>query len=410
MTFRPKKFYGGLLPALALILLTIGCGEQDDQVLGPAHGEQAIDTNAWLWAFDADQDSLRVYDGVTGDLHATFFAEPHALLHEVMAGPTTQPTVWMGSGGTGFIFSAGFATHGDHAHMELPASLGTVSTGAQNTHLTTDPQGETVSWANDGDQNFTLVDVETRTPVTVAHGSPHSSSLVAHGTLLATHMHEKWARLIDVEDGAIIATIDIDTLAHGEAFFETTKQAFIPCLNGITVVGFEEQENLDLISYPGPGRVNFLFHGPGTDHALAPVKLGEGAASEVWVLDMEHHDLAAVGVPGSALDWSRGGGNLNLSANGAYAVLTDLETARAYVVDLAAGTTQTITTEAPDMACAPGYKGDQLWLLNKNSGAIHFWYRQEGFWQEGAGFTIHSGSDWIFITNLDPAVEIIQDY
>jgi hypothetical protein len=410
MTFRLNIIFSGLLPVLGLLLLLGGCGEKDDQVLGPADDNPAIEANAWLWAFDADQDSLRVYDGATGSLHATFFAQPHALLHEVMAGPAGEPTVWMGSGGTGFVFTAGFGTHGDHSHMELPTSLGTVATGGGNTHLTTDPHGETVSWANDADETFTLVDVETLTPVTVGHGSPHSSSLVAHGTLLATHMNENWARLIDVDSGDIIATVTIDTLAHGEAFYEATEQAFIPCLNGITVVGLEEQENLGLIPYPEAGRVNFLLSGHDTNHALAPVKLADGAASSIWILDMQDHGLTAVSLPGAAVAWNRGEGNINLSADGAVAVLTDLEKSQVYVVDLVAGATKTITTEAANMACALGYSGDQLWLLDKASGDIHFHHQQDDVWEEGAGFTVHPGSDWIFITSLDPAVEIIRDY
>jgi len=410
MTFGLNKKFRNLLSMLGLILLLAGCGQQDDQVLGPAHAEEEIEAHAWLWAFDSDQDSLRVYDGATGQLHATFFAQPHAILHEVMAGPSSEPTVWMGSGAAGFVFSAGFETHGDHAHMVPPHSLGTVQTGAGNTHLTTDPHGETVSWANDGDETFTLVDVETLTPVTVGHGSPHSSSLLAHGTLLATHMHEKWARLIDVESGGVLAEVAIDTLAHGEAFYEAAEQAFIPCLNGVTVVGFEEQANLGLISYPGAGRVNFLFSGHGSDKALAPAKLADGPASDVWILDMQQQSMAAVNIPGSALAWNRGGGNLSLSADGVVAVLTDLETARAYVVDLASGTAETITIEEADMACALGYEGDQLWLLEKDAGVIHFRHRHGDVWEEGAGFPIHSGSDWIFITSLDPAVEITQEY
>lgn len=410
MTFRLNIFFGGLLLALGLVLLLAGCGEQDDQVLGPASGEDGFETHAWLWAYDADQDSLRVYDTATGDLHATFFAQPHALLHEVVAGISAEPTVWMGSGGLGFAFSAGFAPHGDHAHMVLPASLGTIPTGAGNTHLTTDPHGETISWANDGDQSFTLVDAATQVPTTVGHGSPHSSSLLAHGTLVATHMNEKWARFIDVESGEIVATVTIDTLAHGEAFYEAAEQAFIPCLNGVTVLGLEEQEHLGLIPYPGGGRVNFLFSGHATAFALAPVKLDDGPASEVWVLDMEHHQWSALPLEGSALAWNRGGGNLSLSADGAVAVLTDLETAKAYVVDLTAGTTETLAIHSADMACATGFSGQQLWLLDKGTGAIHFRHLCDGVWDESPGFTIHSSSDWIFITSLDPVVEIIRDY
>ncbi len=410
MTFRLFNFHGTLWVLLGLVLLAGGCGEQDDQVLGPAGDLCTTDSYTWLWAFSADDDSLRVYDTDTGQLHATFHAEPHALLREVMAGPEALPSVWMGSGGTGYGFTAGFESHGDHAHMILPTSLGTVPTGAGNTHLTTDPLGNTISWANDGDQNFTLVDAETRTPVTVGHGSPHSSSLVADGTLVATHMNEKWARFIDVDSGALLSEVAIDTLAHGEAFHSASGRAFIPCLGGVTVLGLQEQENMGEIAYPGSGRVNFLFGSHARDKVLAPVKLDGANASVVWILDMLHQSMEEIAIPASALAWNRGQGGLCVSADGNTAALTDLESNRAYVLNLADGSVENLTTEAANMACAISFDGQKLWLLEKGTGTIHFRYLADGVWEEGSSFPVDPGSQFIFITSLDPAVEIIREY
>ncbi len=411
MNSRTLRWTGGLFWSLLAVLFIAGCGAEDDQVLGlSAGGDVAEETFAWLWAFDADQDSLRVYDAGDGTLHATFYAQPHVTLHEVQAGPESEPTVWMGSDGTGYAFSAGFGSHGDHAHMELPVSLGTVATGAGNTHLSADAHGETVCWANDGDQTFTVIDTETLTPVTVNHGSPHSACVVETGTLLATHMNEKWARLIDIASDQVLAEVAIDTLAHGEAFYHDGEQAFIPCLNGIDIIGFEEQAKVGSIAYPDDGRVNFLFHGHDSDRALAPVRLASGDASEVWILDMAEQTLQDVPIAGSALAWNRGEGRISVSADGSTAVLTDLDQARAYVVDIATGGVTALDVEEAGMPCATDFAGEHLWLLDEHTGEIHFRHFHEGSWMEETGFSVHPGSDWIFVTSLDPAVEIIRDY
>ncbi|MCP4293955.1 MAG: hypothetical protein GY780_19160 [bacterium] len=404
------KYLAIVLFVVGVGLLLASCGAEDDQILGPADTNSSEETNSWLWAFDAHQDSLRVYHGSTGCLYATFYAQPHGTMHEILAGPAENPSVWMGSNGQGYAFSAGFETHGDHAHMEIPVSLGTVITGQGNAHLTKDPAGQTVSWANDSDEDFTLVDVESLEPVTVGHGSPHSGSLLANNLILATHMNEKWARFINIQSGEIEATVSIDTLAHGEAYYEQNEQAFIPCLNGVSVVDFAGQDILTHLAYPSSGRVNFLFHGSGQQMALAPVKLEEGNASEIWLLSMDERSWQVLELPGAQLAWNRAGGNLCLSGDGSRAVFTDLFAQRAYVVELDSGEVTTLTVEKADLAAALSEDGSFLWLMDKDNGDIHFWHFEEESWHEDTGFEVNAHSDWIFVTSLDPSVSILSEY
>jgi len=208
----------------------------------------------------------------------------------------------------------------------------------------------------------------------------------------------------------VLAEVTIDTLAHGEAFYHDGEQAFIPCLHGFEIIGFEEQDRLGSIPYPDEGRVNFLFHGPDAERALAPVRLPGGNAEEVWILDMAEQTITDIHLDGAALAWNRGQGLISVSADGSTAIYSDLETARAYVVDINAGTAETLMIEEAAMPCATDYSGQHIWLLDPHSGEIHFQHLHEEQWEEETGFGVHAGSDWIFITSLDPAVEITRDY
>lgn len=401
------------LLGLMFLVLVAGCSDDDDQVVGPGGEEEEEEYFAWLWAFDADQDSLRVYDLDSGELKATFFADPHNTIHEVQSGPAGEPTVWMGSQGTGYGFTAGFGTHGDHAHMELPEALPTVTTGAGNTHLATDDHGETVAWANDGDQTFTLVDTETGAVSTLANGSPHSAALLTHEALLATHMHEKWLRFLDLGDGSILAQVEIDTLAHGDAFHHDSETAFISCLNGVEVIDVENQSVVTSLAYPEAGRCNFLLHAGENPVALGPVKLPDGDAEEVFLLNMVNPSLGTVHLHGAALAWNRAGGNIALSGDGTVAVMTDLASAAAYVISLDPadmGSVQTLSVAEADMAAALDHSGMLLCLLEKDSGEVHLLHKHEGAFVDEGHVDVHPGSDWIFITSLDHDVEIMRDY
>ncbi|MBK8167385.1 MAG: hypothetical protein IPK64_15690 [bacterium] len=395
-----------------LMLQLAGCSDDPDVILGPGDEEEA-EAFAWLWAYDADDDSLRVYDAESGDLKAVFHALPHATIHEVGAGPAEEPTVWMGSGGTGWGFTAGFHMHGDHAHMEIPESLGTVATGPGNTHLSADPHGDRVAWANDGDATFTLVDTATLGVTTLDHGSGHSSALVAHGTLLATHMNEKWARLIDVASNTVTAEAAIDTLAHGDALHHDSETAFISCLNGIEVLDLEDGSLGTRLAYPGAGRCNVLLHGGENPVALGPVRLPSGNSDQVFLLDMAARQVRAVTIAGAALPWNRGAGQIALSGDGTLAALADLASARVHVVDLASSAANPVTTlvvDAVDMACALDHTGAHLWLLDRDSGQAHVFHRHEGAFEEEGHLDLHPGTDWIFITSLDDAIEVVRDY
>lgn len=199
---------------LAMGALLGGCSDDEDKILG-GHDEDEADLNTWIWVMDDETGTLWVHDADNGQLEATLEAEAHPFMRQVLAGPDAEPTVWMGTGGSAYGFTRGFATHGDHVHMEVPEALGVLPTGPGNVHQRADDHGDYVVYANDGDSTFTVIDVAARTTRTVGHGSGHSAALYAHGMLIATDMHAKWARGIDAASGEIAFEVSIDTLAHG---------------------------------------------------------------------------------------------------------------------------------------------------------------------------------------------------
>jgi hypothetical protein len=402
--------------AAALLPLLIGCGDHEDRILGPVDNTAAEEVFAWIWTFSTQDDSLRVYDAANGDLRAAFAASPHALFHEAIAMNGGEPSVWMGAGGSGYAFSGGFLMHGDHAHMELPAALGTIATGPGNTHLGISPAGDRIAWANDGDASFTLVESATLAATTLDHGSPHSAALLSADRLLATHMDESWARVIEIAENRVIAEIPIDTLAHGDAYHPPTEMAFVACLHGIEQIDMAQPALIGSLPYPGPGRCNFLLHSGENRFALGPVKLESGNADQLFLLDLAAPALTAVDLPGAALAWNRGEGNFSLAGNGLRAAISDLEAARVYLLEMDgdlpgdAGRITTIQVAAANMACALDYGGEHLWLLDRSSGEIHFYHLHDSGPVEESHFTLQGPADWIFATSLDPSIEIFRNY
>jgi len=400
----------GMLCAVAILG---GCSDEDDKVLGPVDSEAEEDLNTWIWALDDETGTLWVHDADTGDLEATFDGESHPMMRQAFAGPDAEPTVWMGREGSAYAYTRGFHPHGDHAHMEIPEALGTIATGPGNVHQGVDEDGDHVCYANDEDGSFTLIDVEARTARTVHHGSGHSAAFHSHGLLVATDMHNKWARVIDADADTVIHEVAIDTLAHGDAFHHDSKSLFIATLNGFEVLDVEGGTLGTMIPYPIAGRVNFLYHsGDG------PVALGlhraEGDTDKIILLDMAARTAEALAVDGASLAWNISGGNFALSEDGKMVVATDLELPRAYAICIDAENATCyravlpVTVPASDMACALNYSGDHIWVMEKSTGTVSCYHPDEG--ELHNTWAVDAAADYIFATSLPPGSEVIKDY
>ncbi len=391
----------------ALLIVSTGC-DDDKKVLEPIEEEEALFT--WLWALDDGEGKIRVYDADTGDLKVTFDGVSHVMMRQAYAGPSDEPTVWMGKDGTAYGFTRGFHAHGDHGHMELPEEVGSVATGAGNVHQGVGSHGDYVVYANDGDQTFTVINVDDLSTRTVHHGSSHSAALYAHGHIAATDMHNKWARIIDVGTDAVIAEVPIDTLAHGDAYHHDSEKAFIATLNGFEVIDAETGDKGAFIPYPTSGRVNFLYHAGENPVAFGPHK-SDGGTDKIFLLRMDTRTAEALTVPGADLNWNISGGNFALSADGSTVVASDLSSSEAYVIciDPSLGCYKTVSTlevASSDMAVAINHDGDHVWLMNKATGDVYCYHPDDG--ELHNQWSVDASTDYIFVTSYDG--EVMKDY
>jgi len=358
-------------------------------------------------------DSLRVYDAETGLLEATFSASSHGLMRETKAGPAENPTVWLGGNSQGNGFTQGFSAHGDHSDMTAPVRVSQLNLGVDSAHTGVSHDGSTVAWANDGGSDFTVIDTSTLLVKTLPGGSGHSAALPFTGGLIATDMNNKWARVLDLNDGSIIHEVTIDTLSHGDAWHETSGTAFLACLNGFEVLDPQLGQAGQFIAYPGEGRCNFLFHRGDNAIALGPVKTGADQVETIFILDMATRSAQEVLIAGAALTWHRGAGNFAISDNGKLAAASDLNTAHAYLINLddtnPAQVGEVVTLDVPTsgMACALDHSGQFLWVLNSATGLV------DGFCTTDLiseiQLQVDPATDYIFTTSIDPSIAVIKE-
>jgi hypothetical protein len=401
-----------LIAGLVIAVAFLGSCSDEDKILDSGESEEG-DLNTWIWALDDETGTVWVHDADTGDLEATFSGNSHPMMRQALAGPDTEPTVWMGKGSSAYSFTRGFHPHGDHAHMELPEALGIIATGPSNVHQGVDDHGEYVCYANDGDSTFTLIHVGTRTASTIHHGSGHSAAFYSHGLLVATDMHSKWARVIDATADTVVHEAAIDTLAHGDAFHHDSETLFIATLNGFEVLSVEDGTLGTMVPYPTTGRVNFLYHAGDVPIAIGP-HTAEGETDKVILLNMAAQTAEALTITGASLAWNISGGNFALSEDGKMVVASDLERAEAYVICIDVEnatcyrTVLSVTVPAANMACAINYSGDHIWVLEKSTGTVSCYHPDEA--ELHNTWAADAAADYIFATSLAPGIEVIKDF
>lgn len=360
---------------------------------------------AWVWAYNGTASTLEAYHAATGEMKAQFTASAHPMMHIIHAGPAEEPTIWMANAGTAYAFTAGFHSHGDHAHQETPEIYKTVTVGPSPVHTGVAPDGMTVAFANDGDQTVSVIDISSGNVQTVSHGSGHSAALLTGEYLIttaATPTDETWAKIIDISTNSVVATIETATGTHGDAFYAAGNTAFLACGDGIYIVDVSAKSLKTRLPYTEAGRTNFLYHGEKSSLAVGLHKTESGTSDKILLLDMAGESLEYLTIAGATLDWKIKDGYFALSENGQVAVLADLSQPNVYHVDLQTKAVTTLTAPAAAVAVATNYDGTHVWVLNKTSqkvSRIHVAHNERT-----DEFSVAAGTEWIFVTSYDGEV------
>jgi hypothetical protein len=393
-----------LLLCAGLLLLFGGC---DNSTNPDDSHDHEHDVEAWLWAFDDDNSEVTIYDTHEGEAEETYTASAFPMMHCFMAGPAMTPTLWMAKESTAYGFTTGFdLAHGDHAHKETPEEYATVSVGDNPVHMGHSPSGDTIAFANDEDQTVSIIDVAAKSVVaTVTHGSGHSAALLT-GEYLITHAAtgsgDTWAKIIDIAKDSVLDSLTIGAGAHGDAYYEDEKKAFIACADGLYIIDTEDRTVKGSIDYTESGRTNFLYHGHGSSLAIGLHKTDEGSSDKLLLLDMDDESLDYLTISGAKLTWNITTGQFALSADGSVAVISDNESSKIYHLTLA--TKEVITLKAPAKACAIATNSDGTFVWALSGSKVSMIEVDENETVES--FSVDDAADWIYITSSE--VEVVE--
>ena len=393
-----------LLLSSMLLFLFGGCGNDSNPV--DTHGHEH-EVEAWLWAFDDDNGTVTISDTHDGVAETTYTASAHMMMHCFTAGPAMTPTLWMAKGSTAYGFSTGFdLSHGDHAHKETPESYATITVGTSTVHMGSTPSGDTVAFANDGDQTVSIIDVAAKSVVaTVSHGSGHSSALLTGDYLIttaATGSGDTWAKVIDTAKDSVLDSLTIGSGAHGDAYYAAGKKAFIACADGLYIIDIANRTVKGSIAYTESGRSNFLYHGHANPLAVGLHKTDAGTSDKLLLLDMQNETLEYITISGAVVPWNISTGQFSLSADGSVAVISDNTASKIYHITLATKTVNTLTAPAAGSAVATNADGSVVWALN--GGTVSMIHAEDNEIEDT--FSVSAETDWIYVTSVD--VEVLH--
>jgi hypothetical protein len=411
-----KLKYDFIFALLLFLALFSSCAvDPEDDILAP---EMETPTtghpiNAWLWAFDAEAASCKVYHTADKREWATFSAEMHPLLRVFEAGlinTNLNHSLWMANGNQIFAFTDGILDHGDHGHIVIPVAHQSISLpeNANLVHHSRSASGQTVAFADDARQEVVLINVQNGALSTIPHGSAHSAAVLAGDYLIttaATSTGEKWAKIIYTASGEVQTTLEIGDGAHGDVYFNPAKTAFIACNDGIYVIDANLKSLKKKIPYSEAGRTNFMFHQPDEPLAVGLHKTDAGTSDKFLLLDLANESLGYVTIPNAKLDWNSAAGLFALAREGEIAVFSDTEKKQIYHVNLA---TQVVTPlEAPVAACpvAVSFDGKHVWALNGKT--VSRIYVPDKKIEDT--LVVPDGTDWILVTSYKTGAELFDN-
>jgi hypothetical protein len=408
--FQKRILYPVITIFFCILPFFTGCSSDSATPIGSENDVSGFQVPlAWVWGYDADTETLTAYHSFGGEKRATFAAHIHPKIRIAYAPSDEHPTIWMGNGHKAIGFTTGFGPHLDHGHMETPEKHVSSSEVHDPAHMSVSADGEAVIFANDENETFTVVNVETGAVTTVNHGSSHSSALMtSQGQLVATHMQENWARIIDPLSDTVLEEISIGSGAHGDAYNSATGRAFIACVEGIEVIDTVSMAKTKRLDYPASGRTSFLYHAGETPVAIGlhnlTVDSERQATDSFFLIHMTNETIEAITIAGASLDWSSQYGRFALSQDGRTAVFSDLSDSLIYVVDVdpSSNTYRSVTTitTALDAGAAVGVGagGEHLFILSGTT--VYPVDLDAAAVDMDSGFTVKDGTDWIYVTSF----------
>lgn len=356
-------------------------------------------THAWLWAFDDEGSQVTVYDADEGTQSAHMTASAFSKMHVMIAGSSKNPTLWMANDDQAYALTYGFDFSGTSPLRTTPAEYATLAVGSHPVHMGRSPSGDTVAFANDGDQTLSIIDVQQKKVVqTLSHGSGHSSALIANGyalTTAATGSGETWAKIVSIAADSVLDSLTIGSGAHGHAYHAEQQKALIACANGIYIIDLKKRSVTGSIAYTQEGRTNFLYHGEQNAMAIGLHKTEAGTSDKILLLNMETESLDYLQISGATLNWHLSQGQFALSENGNVAVLSDLEKNLVYVVDLSTQEIITLNAPAKGSAVATNFDGSIVWSLSDHRISV----LNVASNQIQDQFSVAAETDWIYITS-----------
>jgi hypothetical protein len=333
----------------------------------------------------------------------------------------------MGFSNGAISFTNGFWLHGNHDHMKTPEKFMSTTTGSV-AHMGFSSDGRWVAVAKN-DSTFHWIDTDNKIVTTVDSGSGHSAALIAEvGTndykIVAYDAAKQWVRILDPDASGnpVEAEISIGEGAHGEAYYKTTKKAFIPVADGIDVINVATGTYDKRISYPNfmsdSLRTYIMYHDRTgqVPVAVCPVwdlKLSypDTQTDKVFLLHMANETIETITIPGSKLDW-RKAGYFDISKDGKTAVFSDMNAPMMYIIDIDPSSPTykkytTVTTPAAKVSVAVGYRGDHIFVLH--DGKAYPVDVEAGALDMDAALDISDDTDLIYLTSPTYSDDAVVD-
>ncbi|MBD3315905.1 MAG: hypothetical protein GF344_08975 [Chitinivibrionales bacterium] len=362
---------------------------------------------AWLWAYDARTDSLRVYHTIDKQCWESFHLDlnpGNGMYRGGLVGGGLYPTLWFRRSNTVTALTNGILDHGNHGHIVHPELHVEMSfdNGFSVTDMSVTPDGKRIvvcgagrSWPPD---SSVVTVIDYLTTETVYHRPRNRVTYVvaAEDRILFGNDQSRTAHIIGLENGPIISTISTDTLVTDGVYHAPTKTSFLAGRNGIDVVDMQSGRVVKAIAYNRNAFIARMLCAPGSDYALGLSDSGAGTVDYMTVIDMSNHTVNDYPIPGASLAPNLSDGTVALSGDGTVAVVSDMALRVLYRLSLDDGTIERAV--APNTACsvACNWDGKRVWALARDKG-YQISYEKDAIVDSIA---LGPGINWIMVTSF----------